>query len=271
LHQKAESASKTGVLSLREHKLDTIPEKVYEINNMRTLDVSHNRLKRLPNQLALLKNLKSLNCESNLLIKGSLIPLTKLTNLTKLILSDNKLGLETNGEMRMVGPTLPNLPAALKEVKLDSNLLTCIPPAIYSPQLINLEKLDFSNNRIASIPEELCNHLKALTELKLDRNLIVSLPKDIGNLTKLKSLSLQHNQISAQGRSSFSEQNPQPLPAELFTGTPIIDLNLTGNRITNTQLNDFVGFDVFLERRQKLKSKNIYGGALTDLSVCGLK
>ena len=35
--------------------------------------------------------------------------------------------------------------------------------------------------------------------------------------------------------------------------------------------NEFEGFPSFLERRQKIKSKNIYGGALTDLAVCGLE
>jgi len=109
-----------------------------------------------------------------------------------------------------------------------------------------------------------------LTELNLDQNLITSLPKQIGNLKKLKSLSLQHNKIVGQS-TAYSTQNPQPLPAELFTQTPIIDLNLTGNKMNNTQLNEFTGFDTFLERRQKLKSKNIYGGALTDLGVCGLE
>ena len=87
---------------------------------------------------------------------------------------------------------------------------------------------------------------------------------------KLKSLSLKNNKICVLN-TSFTEKNPQPIPAELFTETPIIDLNLAGNRMTNTQLNEFKGFEEFLERRQKLKSKNIYGGALTDLGVCGLE
>lgn len=39
----------------------------------------------------------------------------------------------------------------------------------------------------------------------------------------------------------------------------------------STQLNEFEGYSEFLARREKVKSKDIYGGALTNLDVCGLK
>lgn len=237
---------------------------------MRTLDLSNNKLKRLPNQLGVLSGIKSLNCDSNLLVKGSLVPLSKLEKLTNLSLSNNKLGVEFEGERKIVGPSLPNLPSTLKAVKIDSNRLTDIPRSLFSNTLVKLEKLDLSKNSIVFIPEDLCNNLKSLTELNLDKNLIVSLPKQMGNLKRLKSLSLQHNKIRGQS-TAYTLQNPQPIPAELFTETPLIDLNLAGNVMTNTQLNEFEGFNAFLERRQKIKSKNIYGGALTDLNLCGLE
>jgi hypothetical protein len=41
---------------------------------------------------------------------------------------------------------------------------------------------------------------------------------------------------------------------------------LHGNHMTNTQLNQFEGFQDFLDRRQKVKSKT-----MMNLSVCGLK
>jgi Leucine-rich repeat (LRR) protein len=134
-----------------------------------------------------------------------------------------------------------------------------------------LEKIDLSNNQITEVPKEFCENLSSsLTELNLDHNLITSLPRAMGLLVKLKSLSLEHNKIVVLS-TTFDQRNPQPLPEELFVSTPLIDLNLRGNRMTNGQLNEFQGFDAFLERRQKLKSKNIHGGALTDLSMCGLE
>ena len=109
-----------------------------------------------------------------------------------------------------------------------------------------------------------------LVELNLDNNVIVSLPNEIGQLKKLKALSLKNNYIRVKS-TNFSESNPQPLPASLFADTLLIDLNLHGNPLTSTQLNEFEGFDTFLERRKKVKTKNLYGGALVDMSVCGLK
>ena len=113
-------------------------------------------------------------------------------------------------------------------------------------------------------------HAAKLVELNLDNNVIVSLPNEIGQLKKLKALSLKNNYIQVKS-TNFSESNPQPLPASLFASTLLIDLNLHGNKLTSTQLNEFEGFDAFLERRKKVKTKNLYGGAMVDMSVCGLK
>lgn len=109
----------------------------------------------------------------------------------------------------------------------------------------------------------------SLTELNLDNNVIVSLPNEVGQLQKLKTLSLRNNYIQVKS-TNFSSTNPQPIPASVFESTLLIDLNLHGNNLSSTHLNEFEGFNVFLERRKKVKSKNLYGGALTDMSLCGL-
>lgn len=269
--QKTETAHKTGVLSLTDHNLNTVPDKVYEIPNLKALDLSHNRIKHLPNKMNILTTIRTLNLSNNKLAKGTLIPLSKLDNLQSLTLSYNQLGVDVDGEKKLVGPPLPSLSSSLKMIKLDHNHLPSIPKSIYAPELTKLEKIDLSNNQINEIPKEFCENLSSsLTELNLDHNQIASLPRAIGLLVKLKSLSLESNKIVVLS-TSFDQRNPQPLPEELFVSTPLIDLNLKGNRMTNGQLNEFEGFGAFLERRQKLKSKNIHGGALTDLGMCGLE
>eukprot|EP00979_Chaetoceros_neogracilis_P016147 scaffold7146_cov147-Chaetoceros_neogracile.AAC.2 len=216
-------------------------------------------------------NIKSLNLNENRIIRGSLIPLSKLANLQTLSLSNNRIGMDRDGDLTIVGPHLPTLSAKLKLIKIDHNYLTTIPKSIYAPTLLKLEKIDLAFNQIAVIPQGFCENLAScLTELNLDNNLITSLPVEMGALVKLKSLSLQSNKIHVLN-TTFDERNPQPLPEELFTKTPLIDLNLKGNNMTNGQLNEFKGFEVFLKRRALLKSKNIHGGALTDLGVCGLE
>lgn len=129
--------------------------------------------------------------------------------------------------------------------------------------LINIFHLN-TNDKFASRPHTTA----ALTELNLDNNTIVSLPNEVGQLRKLKVLSLRNNYIQ------IIKNNPQPLPASLFVDTLLIDLNLHGNsKLSSTELNEFDGFSVFLERRKKVKTKNLYGGAMTDgdTGLCGLK
>jgi len=113
--------------------------------------------------------------------------------------------------------------------------------------------------------------LVSLVELLLDNNVIVSLPDEIGQLKVLKSLSLKNNHIQVNS-TQWSAKNPQPIPQSLFVDTLLIDLNLHGNdRLTSTEINQFEGFQVFLNRRKNVKDKNLQGGAMIDTSVCGLK
>jgi len=220
--------------------------------------------------LAILSNLKSLQCDENKLPAGSLAKLSSLSKLQSLSAGGNKLGLpvvEKGAVLRNQPEALPALPVSLRQLKLDNNSFSSIPMQICNSSLVKLEKLDVSMNNLASIPPEISN-LVSLIELNLDQNSIVSLPEELGELHKLKVLSLKNNQFV--GGSSFSAQNPQPLPAVLFSKTPLIDLNLHGNKMTYKQLTEFDGFDDFLDRRKKVKSKDLYGGALTDFDVCGL-
>ena len=74
--QKLANASKLGVLSLSEHKLKKVPEKVLGIEKLTTLDLSKNALTNGDNVLQLiparLAKLKTLNLDSNKLYCGSL-------------------------------------------------------------------------------------------------------------------------------------------------------------------------------------------------------
>jgi Leucine-rich repeat (LRR) protein len=159
---------------------------------------------------------------------------------------------------------LPTLPSSLKQINLSGNMLLISPPALYAPDLTKLERIDLSNNRLAAVPVEI-TVLVSLEDLNLDHNSIVSLPEEIGKLRKLKALSLRHNRIQISS-TVFTAKNPQPLPASLFRDTLLIDLNLHGNTLTNTQMNQFDGFQDFLDRRQRVKTKT-----LTNLDVCGLE
>jgi len=251
---------------LSEHSLDKIPEQVFapELQKkLRTLDLSKNKLTSL-GRLNSLQELKLLNLDDNQLPAGSLSPIAALSKLQNLSVGSNLLGKPVPHQQQSDTIILPLLPTGLKQISLAANHLASIPRPLLSPTLLKLEKIDLSKNNLALVPDEIAN-LVSLVELNLDGNQIVLLPETMGQLKKLKVLSLRDNQIHVTS-TIFTERNPQPLPKSLFEDTALIDLNLHGNRMTNTQLNEFDGFQTFLDRRQKVKSKT-----LVNLSVCGLK
>jgi Leucine-rich repeat (LRR) protein len=256
--QKLENAKKLGVLSLTEHGLETLPPQLMELattNKLRTLDLSKNALSSLSGLEGFRATLKTLNGDRN-----------KLTNVTAVMALDKlqSLSLAHNllGRPDAVLPTA--WPVSLQQLSLASNGFANIPRSILQTAK-RLVKLDLSSNQLAILPEEI-NQLVALEELNLDDNTIVALSVAIGDLTKLKILSLRRNRLTVTSTLFNNATNPQPLPAVLFTDTALIDLNLHGNDLTNTQLNQFDGYAIFLDRRQKIKSKT-----MTNFDVCGLK
>lgn len=62
----------------------------------------------------------------------------------------------------------------------------------------------------------------------------------------------------------------QSISQALFTVSAVESLELAGNLLEKNELVAMAGVDVFLTRRQKHKNKNLQGGALLELSVCGL-
>jgi Leucine-rich repeat (LRR) protein len=266
------------VLSLSEHGLESVPPDLFspDLAKIRTLDLSKNSLSSLGN-LGQLTELRSLNLDRNVLYAGSLDPLLHLTKLQNLSLASNRLGRQAPSpptaelaqkmkKMTVSAPSesLPELPASLKQINLSSNDFLTIPKQLCSAALTKLEKVDLSSNELAEIPPEIAN-LVNLHDLNLDHNAIASLPDEIGKLKKLKALSLRHNRLRVTSTVFNGTTNRQPIPRTLFVDTLLIDLNLHGNAMTNTQMNQFDGFQEFLDRRQKVKSKT-----LTNLDVCGL-
>jgi Leucine-rich repeat (LRR) protein len=277
--QKIENAKKLGVLSLSEHGLESVPPDLFspDLAKIRTLDLSKNSLSSVGN-LGQLTELRSLNLDRNVLYAGSLDPLARLTKLQNLSLASNRLGRQAPSPpkadltqkmqkmtVRAPSESLPALPASLKQINLSSNDFLTIPKQLCSAALVRLEKVDLSSNELAVVPPEIAN-LVNLHDLNLDHNAIASLPDEMGKLTKLKALSLRHNRLRVTSTVFNATTNRQPIPRALLVDTLLIDLNLHGNDMTNTQLNQFDGFQEFLDRRQKVKSKT-----LTNLDVCGLE
>ena len=132
---------------------------------------------------------------------------------------------------------------------------------------VNLEVVDLSFNLIVQIPQEI-SRLKALQTLNLDSNQLSVVPEALAECVKLKTLSLKNNRI--QPKNPIDTKSQSIAPSVLETSSICI-LNLHGNKLLHKlDLMDMTGIDSFMERRKKLKDKEIQGGLHTDSSICGL-
>ncbi|XP_047991735.1 protein flightless-1 [Leguminivora glycinivorella] len=217
-------------------KSSGIPAELFRLEELTTLDLSHNRLKAVPEGLDKAKSLLVLNLSHNKIesipptlfvqltdllfldlshnLLETLPPQTRrLANLQTLILNDNPLGLfqlrqlpslqslETL-HMRNTQRTLANLPTSLdtlsnlSDVDLSKNALTKVPDALYS--LLGLKRLNLSDNEITEVSQAIDNWQK-LESLNLSRNKLTSLPATLCKLLNLKRLHVDDNQLDFEG------------------------------------------------------------------------
>lgn len=72
-------------------------------------------------------------------------------------------------------------------------------------QMVSLEHLNVSNNRMTGIPAEI-GQLKKLKVLNYNNNRITGLPLELGNLTQLQLLDLSGNNISQQDLAKIQQK-----------------------------------------------------------------
>ncbi|KAL9702468.1 hypothetical protein quinque_005986 [Culex quinquefasciatus] len=225
-------------LNMRRNNIKSsgIPNELFDLEELTTLDLSHNKLKEVPEGLEKAKSLLVLNLSNNQIesIPPSLfINLTdllfldlsnnkletlppqtrRLSNLQTLILNDNPLELFQLRQlpslqnliciqMRNTQRTLANFPTSLdslsnlQELDLSQNALSKIPDALYN--LFNLKRLNLNDNVITEISPSLEN-LSKLETLNLSRNQLVFLPATLCKLQCLRRLYINDNQLNFEG------------------------------------------------------------------------
>lgn len=159
LESALQNTEEVEELSIVSRNLTHFPKEIFQLKNLKSLDLSRNQLTHIPKEINI------------------------LTNLTRLSLSDNLLTDNSFCDLK-----LPKLRA----IYLDKNQLTVIPKVIF--QLKNLDYLDLENNQIHKIAPEISS-LSNLLWLRLGNNLLKTLPNEIGNLIILKRLNLSNNQL----------------------------------------------------------------------------
>lgn len=161
-------------LDISHNKLTGLPEELSGLHYLQGLYITHNRLNRFPEQIFL------------------------LPVLMKLDLSNNQIS-EIPPEIRQMDQ--------LTRLTMDQNTLTAIPVDLYA--LTNLNVLELAGNGLTSIPEGISN-LTALEKLDLSGNQLTGLPREITTLAgTLEEINIQGNRIPGEEVQWLIEAMPE--------------------------------------------------------------
>ncbi|MCP4442797.1 MAG: hypothetical protein GY810_28160 [Aureispira sp.] len=201
-----EKFKRLTLLTLSDGKdLTELPPAVLKLSKLETLRIRGLGIKKLPDNLACLANLRELTIEDcpDISINKSI---SKLTKLSELKIINSNLSAFQEGITKLDN---------LTKLELQNNRLSELPDSIKN--LKKVERINLSGNNLNSLPDGLCD-LNALMSLNLSRNKLHSLPAKIKNLSNLLSIYLDNN--------SFKE-----FPMALCSLTGLCDLFLRSNKL----------------------------------------
>ncbi|KAL4273524.1 hypothetical protein GQ457_13G030190 [Hibiscus cannabinus] len=229
--------SNLEVLELSENQLnDSIILSLSELSSLRYLSLAFNRLEgSSPNdfqQLSRLVNLETLYLSWNLLTNDILFHISGISSLKNLSLRSNLL----EGKLLHI-QGLNNL-TNLIYLDLNSNKIESISNQDGTQlRLMKLEQLDLSGNLFRDNTFSFLEGLPSLKSLDMSTNYLHgSLDiKKMSNLTSLKKLNLNFNQIESLQSSKDDGTKLQKL-------TQLEELNLNGNLLNNSVFASLNGF-----------------------------
>ena len=221
-------------LDLSRMKLKKIPEEIANLTQLKELNLSDNQITEIPEEIANLTQLQTLYLSSNQ-ITEILEAIANLTQLQTLYLSSNRI--------TEIPEAIANL-TQLQTLYLSSNQITELPYCL--KYLLKLENFGLINNKITDLPKwvgefpalnrlglgdvnggnpldtlpDCIRRLKNINELWAESCRLKFLPKWIGELTNLKTLRLNKNYI-------------KELPSSLARLTKLEDISLDENSLNS--------------------------------------
>ncbi|XP_010943504.1 plant intracellular Ras-group-related LRR protein 4 isoform X1 [Elaeis guineensis] len=207
-------------------QIDWLPDSIWKLSGLVTLDLSENRIILLPATIGALSSLEKLDLQSNRIAE---LP-DSIGELYSLLYLDLK------GNQLMSLPSTIGKLVHLEELDLSSNQLSLLPDAIGN--LVRLKKLNIETNDIEELPHTI-GHCVSLVELRADYNRLKGLPEAVGRMESLEILSVRYNNIKGLPTTmaslsklkevdvSFNEL--ESVPESLCLATTLVKLNIGNN------------------------------------------
>ncbi|XP_026164171.1 leucine-rich repeat-containing protein 57 [Mastacembelus armatus] len=231
LKSHLETSQKTGVFQLTGKGLQEFPEELQKLtSNLRTVDLSGNKIEVLPAAIGNFLQLRSLTLNSN---RVTTIPseIGKLKKLETLSLNGNRI--------QQLPPTLGQL-KALRTLSLAGNQISEFPSGLGT--LRQLDLLDLSRNQIQNVPAEV-SELQAI-EINLNQNQISVLSEGVSRSPRLKVLRLEENCLELSS-----------IPLSILSESQVSLFSVEGNLFEVKKLQDLEGYDKYMERFTATKKK----------------
>ncbi|XP_008312715.1 leucine-rich repeat-containing protein 57 [Cynoglossus semilaevis] len=231
LKSHLETSQKTGVFQLTGKGLQEFPEELQKLtSNLRTVDLSDNKIPVLPAAIGNFLQLKSLTLNSN---KLSILPaeIGKLKKLESLSLNGNQITQlpSTMGQLK-----------ALRTLNLAGNQISEFPSGLST--LRQLDLIDLSRNQIHSIPAHV-SELQVI-EINLNQNQISVISADVSKCPRLKVLRLEENCLELSS-----------IPVSILADSQVSLFSVEGNLFEVKNLRDLQGYDKYMERFTATKKK----------------
>jgi len=238
-------------LTLSNNQISIFPAIVIqELKNLNHLDLSHNELIMIPDNLSTLSNLERIDLHFNRL---STLPLTlgKCTSLTALNLGNNPA--------KQLPSNIGRL-SKLVSLKISGIGLEYIPFSLCT--LERLEYLDCSGNNLTAIPSSICL-LTELKEISLTYNNIPELPGTMQKMKNLQKILITGNPIDRNDGLSILQRDE--ILKEITTARLKIVVLGSNTNAKNTLINSLVS-DWEPMAREYVTNNEIFSKNVQELS-----